>query len=112
MTPPDFKATFAALADDAFFAADEYSGIEPMQREGLHAMAARWASYLSQGVFQLAVGGDTPLGGSPGMETENTEFWTTAKPYWSMLEEAPGTFGALQRSGLVVFKVRKLTYSY
>ncbi|KAF8961610.1 hypothetical protein BDZ97DRAFT_1664024 [Flammula alnicola] len=104
VTPPDFKDTFAALAESSFFPVEATDGPESrVQLENLSQMVSRWRSYLDKGIFCLSVPVDTPLGGDSA--SKSAEFWTTPRPYWDMETDAPLTFGMLKESGLVVFKV-------
>lgn len=102
MTPPDFGATLAALADGALFA--EAESVSPAQLANVRALGARWTALHAQGVFALSVDAGTPLGGGTSGAGAPAAFWTTARPYWDMRTEAPETFGLLAASDLVVFK--------
>ena len=102
VTPPDFGATLAALADGALFAGAD--GVSPAQLANVRALGARWTALHAQGVFALSVDAGTPLGGGASGAGASAAFWTTARPYWDMCTEAPGTFGLLAASDLVVFK--------
>ena len=102
MTPPDFGATLAALADGALFAGAD--GVSPAQLANVRALGARWTALHAQGVFSLSVDAGTPLGGGASGAGAPAAFWTTARPYWDMRTEAPGTYGLLAASDLVVFK--------
>lgn len=37
------------------------------------------------------------------------DFWTSPYPYWNMKDLAPEVFGGLKDSGLVIFKVSKVS---
>ncbi|KDR74116.1 hypothetical protein GALMADRAFT_71559, partial [Galerina marginata CBS 339.88] len=101
VTPPDFKDTFAVLADASFFPAEGTGELKPSARH-LQEMVARWTSYLDNGVFSLSVPVNTPLGGNS--QSTAADFWTTSRPYWDMKTEAPETYSQLRDSGLVIFK--------
>lgn len=118
VTPPDFKSAITSLLSPTFFpiAAPDWDGETVNLPEGvsdgykhLHTMVERWRRYIEQGIFQLSVPLDTPLGASD----VRADFWTSPWPYWNMAELAPEVFKELQGSGLVIFKgdlnFRKLT---
>lgn len=105
VTPPDFKQTFEYLLDASFF--PELVGGEGVEQGGgasseyLRLMVLRWKKYLDDGVFSLSVPVDTPIGAS----LDAADFWTAPYAYWNMETQAPGVFGLLKGSDLVVFKV-------
>ncbi|PCH42909.1 DUF89 domain-containing protein [Wolfiporia cocos MD-104 SS10] len=130
VTPPDFKSTISSLLSPTFFPSTEPdaqtaslaasapaqdsstvptpSGL-PDSRRHLKEMVTRWEGYLRDGVFELSVPLDTPLGAS----NVKANFWTMPWPYWNMQEQGPEVFDSLKDSGLVIFKgdlnFRKLT---
>jgi damage-control phosphatase, subfamily III len=90
VTPPDF----AALLDPSAIP----HGPAP---EHLERAIVRWNGYLASGTFALSVARDAPIGASD----EAVDFWTSPWPYWDMRVRAPGVWGTLRDSGLVIFKV-------
>lgn len=95
--PVDFVQTLEVLSDPTFFSD---LAVEDAARQHLETMVKRWKSYVDQGIFQLSVPLDTPLGADQPM----ANFWTSPHPYWNLQEHAPELFKELQASGLVIFK--------
>ncbi|EMD35051.1 hypothetical protein CERSUDRAFT_116552 [Gelatoporia subvermispora B] len=120
VTPPDFKAALESLLSPTFFPsssgntewpvppvaqAPEPRVVQtppdlPESRNHLRVMVERWQKYLEEGVFQLSVPLDTPLGASH----VKANFWTSPWPYWNMKELAKDVHDSLHDSGLVIFK--------
>ncbi|KAF5375354.1 hypothetical protein D9615_008020 [Tricholomella constricta] len=101
VTPPDFDQAISSLLDTSFFPASSTGGnSSDMGSEHLKHMVLRWRNYIDQGVFNLSVASDTPLGGN----APPAEFWTAPWPYWNMEIQAPELFKTLQESDLVIFK--------
>ncbi|KAG6901946.1 hypothetical protein C0995_006468 [Termitomyces sp. Mi166 len=99
VTPPDFWQTFTSLLEPSFFPTPVGDTSAPPS-ESLAHMVARWKKYLEQGVFNLSVPSDTPLGG----HAPAAEFWTSPWPCWNMEIHAPELFETLKKSDLVIFK--------
>lgn len=104
VTPADFKETLISLLDPAFFPTSVDAG-HGLPFEHLKHIVSRWRSYVDQGVFQLSVPTETPLGGGGTEATAKADFWTTPWPYWNMESLAPEVFQMLKLSDLVIFKV-------
>ncbi|KAG6906847.1 hypothetical protein DXG01_011726 [Tephrocybe rancida] len=98
VTPSDFKQAISSLVDPSFFPATE--GAAAPRSEDLIHMVTRWKGYVEEGIFNLSVPNETPLGG----DAPAAEFWTSPWPYWNMELHAPNVFETLKKSDLVIFK--------
>ncbi|KAG6841398.1 hypothetical protein C0991_011562 [Blastosporella zonata] len=105
VTPPDFAKAITSLLDPSFFPVGKDAA--PSNPEHLTHMVTRWKGYMEQGIFNLSVPNDTPLGGNP----QPAEFWTSPWPYWNMETHASDLFATLKRSDLVIFKASNLAFS-
>ncbi|KAG5338110.1 hypothetical protein C0989_008243 [Termitomyces sp. Mn162] len=99
VTPPDFQHVFTSLLDPSFFPTPVGDTSTP-PLEHITRMVTRWEQYVEQGIFNLSVPSDTPL----GSHAPAAEFWTSPWPYWSMEFHAPELFESLKKSDLVIFK--------
>ncbi|TFK28507.1 DUF89 domain-containing protein [Coprinopsis marcescibilis] len=106
--PVDFVQTIEQLLDPTFFSDLAGKDTSAAVEEHLHAMAKRWRTYVEQGVFELSVPLESPI----GVDAE-AAFWTSPYPYWNLQELSPALADDLKKSGLVIFKgdlnYRKLT---
>jgi len=114
VTSVDFCQAITLLLDRSFFDSAVPSDSSSLAaHEHLKHMVTRWKTYIDQGVFNLSVPMDTPLGGDQSGMSIQAEFWTTPWPYWQMKDHAPELFQLLGASDLVIFKgdlnYRKLT---
>ncbi|KAG6837774.1 hypothetical protein H0H93_001701 [Arthromyces matolae] len=98
VTPSDFKQAISSLLDPSFFGS--LAEASTPSSDHLTYMVTRWNKYIDEGIFNLSVPLDTPLGG----DATAAEFWTSPWPYWNLEVQAPELFKTLTKSDLVIFK--------